>query len=306
MQTAWLLAPDIALIALGFALRRSFFGEASFWTSLERLVYFVLFPALLFITIAAQPLDFGLAGPVLSSAVGAAIAGIGLGYAARHLFAVDAAQFASGVQCAFRFNSYVLLALSQRIGGAEGLALAALIMGFSVPILNVAAVYPLARNAGAGVLRELARNPLIIGTISGLAVNLSGLTLPSVAVATVERLGAASLALGLLAAGAGLRLDQARMAEAERRLSALRLTAWFTTIKLCVMPAIGLGLSALFGLQGMPQAIVVLYTSMPTAPAAYILASRMGGDGPFVAALVSLSLIGSAIALPFWLSWVGL
>jgi len=306
MQIAWLLAPDIALIVLGLVLRRTFFSDPTFWTSLERLIYFVLFPALLFITIARQPLDLGLAGPVLGSALGAALGGIALGHGVRFVFNVDARQFASGVQCAFRFNSYVLLALSQRIGGTEGLALAALIMGFSVPVLNVAAVYPLARNTGSGVTRELARNPLIVATLLGLVLNLSGGSLPSIAVATVERLGAASLALGLLAAGAGLRLQHLSAAEPTLRMSAVRLTVWFTLVKLAAMPALGLLLATLAGLDGTARAIVVVYTSMPTAPAAFILASRMGGDGPFVAWLVSVSLIGSAFALPLWLSLSGL
>lgn len=306
MQIAWLLAPDIALIVLGLVLRRTFFGDAAFWTSLERLIYFVLFPALLFITIARQPLELGLAGPVLGSALGAALGGIALGHGVRLVFNVDPRQFASGVQCAFRFNSYVLLALSQRIGGTEGLALAALIMGFSVPILNVAAVYPLARNTGSGVARELARNPLILATLLGLTLNLSGGSLPAIAVATVERLGAASLALGLLAAGAGLRLEHLSATGPALRTSALRLTIWFTAVKLVAMPSLGLLLGTLVGLDGTARAIVVVYTSMPTAPAAFILASRMGGDGPFVAWLVSVSLIGSAFALPLWLSLSGL
>ena len=266
----------------------------------------MLFPALLFLTIARQPLQFSLAGPVLGTALGAAATGIALGYLTRHILEVDARQFASGVQCAFRFNSYVLLALSQRVAGAEGLALAALIMGFSVPLLNVAAIYPLARRAGNGVLRELIRNPLILGTVSGLLANISGLTLPEVAAATIDRLGTASLALALLAAGAGLRVEHLRTAQGSIRHSAIKLTLWFTSIKLIVMPALGLALSAWMGLEGVARAIVVLYTSMPTAPAAFILASRMGGDGPFVAWLVSVSLICSAIALPIWLSIAGL
>jgi malonate transporter len=306
MQTAWLLAPDIALIALGLVLRRTYFGEPAFWTSLERLIYFVLFPALLFITIARQPIELGLAGPVLGSAMGAALGGIALGQAVRFFCKVDSRQFASGVQCAFRFNSYVLLALSQRIGGGEGLALAALIMGFSVPLLNVAAVYPLARNTGNGVVRELARNPLILATVLGLTLNLSGGMLPPIATATVERLGAASLALGLLAAGAGLRLEHLSTSEPALRASAVRLTIWFTAVKLAAMPALGLVFATLAGLEGTARAIVVLYTSMPTAPAAFILASRMGGDGPFVAWLVSVSLIASAFALPLWLALSGL
>jgi predicted permease len=305
MHTAWLLIPDLALIALGLLLRQGFFREQAFWAGLERLVYFVLFPSLLFITTARQTFEPGTAAPVLAGALGAAASGVAMGHAARALLKPDSLLFSSGVQCAFRFNSYLLLALSQRIGGAEGLGLAALIMGVSIPLLNVAAVYPLARQAGGSLGRELARNPLILATVGGLAANLAGLTIPQPALATLDRLGTASLALALLASGAGLQLKSSFTARPELRRSAWQLTLWFTTVKLVLMPLAALGLSAWLGLDGLARAIVVLYASMPSSPAAYILASRMGGDGAFVAWLLSLSLIGSALALPIWLSLAG-
>ncbi len=305
MHTAWLLLPDLALIALGLLLRRLFFRESAFWAGLERLVYFVLFPSLLFITTARQRFEPDTAAPVLGAALASAAFGVLLGHAARRLLRPDERLFASGVQCAFRFNSYLLLALSQRLGGPEGLGLAALIMGISIPLLNVAAVYPLARQSGGSLGRELVRNPLILATVSGILANLAGLTVPAPLVATLDRLGAASLALALLAAGAGLELRSSFSTRADLRRSAWTLSVWFTTVKLALMPLAALALTGWFGLDGLNRSIVVLYASMPSSPAAYILASRMGGDGPFVAWLLSLSLLGSALALPLWLSLAG-
>ena len=63
------------------------------------------------------------------------------------------------------------------------------------------------------------------------------------------------------------------------------------------MPLAALVLVRWMDLNPVAAAIVVAYAALPTAPSAYILASRMGGDGPLVAALISLSLIGSAFAL---------
>jgi malonate transporter len=40
---------------------------------------------------------------------------------------------------------------------------------------------------------------------------------------------------------------------------------------------------------------------LPTASSAYVLAARMGGDGPFVAWLVSAGTVVSAVTLPLWL-----
>jgi predicted permease len=175
----------------------------------------------------------------------------------------------------------------------------------SVPLLNIAAVYSLARTAGGSLWRELARNPLLLATIGGMIVSLTQMPIPEPILATTARLGQASLALGLLAAGAGLRFERVRSDQAQVRASAQRLALWFTSVKLVAMPATALLLARVFNLPPLATLIVVMYASLPTAPAAYILASRMGGDGPFVAYLISLSLLGSLVALPVWLNLAG-
>ena len=73
-------------------------------------------------------------------------------------------------------------------------------------------------------------------------------------------------------------------------------------------PALRWGAAAVLVLvivQGLPagqQAVIVAFAAMPTASAAYILANRMGGDGAYVAKLITVSLLVSMFALPFWLS----
>lgn len=305
MNAILMLIPDLAMIAIGAMLYRLWHSGREFWPGLERLTYFVLFPSLLFTTVARTSFNPGQALPALGVALVAIAVGIILGFSARSLLRPRPVHFASGVQCAFRFNSYVMIALSQRMGGEEGLALAAVLVGTSVPLLNVAAVYPLARNAGGSVWREIARNPLLLATVAGMVVSVSGLSLPEPLLAITGRMGQAALALGLLAAGAGLRFERVHSDQAEVRASARRLTLWFTTVKLVAMPATALLLARLVGLPPLPTLITVMYASLPTSPAAYILASRMGGDGPFVAYLISLSLLASMVALPAWLSLAG-
>jgi malonate transporter len=107
---------------------------------------------------------------------------------------------------AFRFNSFIGLAIAERLAGPQGLQLIAVLIGVCVPLMNVGAVWPMARHAQRGFVRELVRNPLIIGTASGLVANLLGFTMPYWLEPTVTRIGAASLALGLMAAGAGMQL----------------------------------------------------------------------------------------------------
>jgi predicted permease len=302
MNTFWLLLPDLTLIAIGLALNRTFFREAAAWQAIEKLTYFILFPALLFSTVSRTPIVAAEATPVLAAALGAALVGMVLGYAAKPLLRPDPTQFASAVQCAFRFNSYVFLALSHRLAGDAGLALAALIIGVAVPPINVAAVWPLARNAGGPVLGELVRNPLLVATVAGLACNLSGLSLPDLAQTSLQRLGSASLVLGLLSVGAGLRFGESVSQDPARRASARKLIVWISLVKLAAMPLAALVLVRLLSLEPLPAQIVLAFAALPTAPASYILASRMGGDGALVAVIISVSLAGAAISLPLWLA----
>ncbi|MFN5167175.1 MAG: AEC family transporter, partial [Pseudomonadota bacterium] len=199
MPDALLLLPDFLLIAAGWVLCRHTPLDRKVWDGVERLVYFVLFPALLFQAIARNPLQPGTALPLLACGWAVIGSGIALSYALRRAPGVDPRLHASGAQTAFRFNSYVALALAERVAGAPGLAWTALLVSVCVPVCNVAAVWPLARHGGQGYLRELVRNPLILATVGGLLFNLLGLRLPELAATTLARIGAA--ALPLLACG---------------------------------------------------------------------------------------------------------
>lgn len=308
MNIPALLFPDLALILIGWLLHRHGRFAPAFWAGLEHLVYYVLFPALLFGAIVRNPSSAGASLPMLASALGAFALGIALGFAARPVLRPMESLFASGVQCAFRFNTYITLALALRIGGDEGLSLCALIVGFVVPVANLAAVFALARHSGARVLSELARNPLVLATLAGLTAKATGLALPEPVDATLHRMGQAALALGLLCVGAGLKLGRAAPGDAASdpsyRRSALQLTVWFTATKLIAMPLTALLIARALELPPLPATMAVLFASMPTAPASYVLATRMGGDGPFVARLITVSLLAALAGIPFWLSRV--
>jgi malonate transporter and related proteins len=300
MQTVALLLPELAMIALGYVLCRYLDWGRAFWDGLERLVYFVLFPALLFLSIARAPLSLKQSAPALLTVLLVLAAGISLAWLARPMLRADARQWASGMQCAFRFNSYIALALAQRLGGEQGLALTAVIIGVSVPIVNAVSVYALASQSGTRWWQEAMRNPLIIATVLGLIGNALQVPLPDVVAATINRLGSAALAVGLLTVGAGLVLAGSVPASTPVRGSR-GLMIWFTATKLLALPAVAWLCLSWFGIQGLVKQIVIMFAAAPTSSSTYILASRMGGDGPFVARLITVSTVLSMLTLPLWL-----
>jgi malonate transporter and related proteins len=290
MPDAFLLLPDFVLIVCGFLICRYTALNRPVWDGAERLVYYLLFPALLFASILRYPLAPTALLPLAGSGVAICATGIALAYALRLWPGVDATLHASGAQTAFRFNSYVGLALAERLAGTQGVAWIALLISLCVPLCNVAAVWPLARHGGHGYLRELARNPLILATGAGLLCNLLGLHLPELATITLGRIGAAALPLGLMAVGAGLRLGALRESPA--------LAGAFLAIRHALLPALAIALVIALGMPPPQQAIVVAFASLPTASSAYVLATRMGGHGGFVAGLVTLSTLIGMLGLP--------
>lgn len=290
MSDALLLLPDFVLIVSGWVICRYTALNRSVWDGAERLVYYVLFPALLFSAILRNPLQPASAGLLALSGIAVVGSGIALAFALRWWPGVDAKLHASGAQTAFRFNSYVALALSERLAGTQGVAWTALLVALCVPICNIAAVWPLARQGGHGYLRELSRNPLILSTGAGLICNLLGVKLPELAMVTLGRMGAAALPLGLMAVGAGLTLGALRASPG--------LAAAFLGIRHAVLPAVAVLLVIALNLPPAQQAVVVAFAALPTASSAYVLAARMGGNGPFVAGLVTLSTLLGMLGLP--------
>jgi len=160
-----------------------------------------------------------------------------------------------------------------------------------VPLYNVAAVWPMARHAQRGLASELVRNPLVIATVSGLAANLAGLHIPVWLEPTVTRIGAASLAMGLMAAGAGMQLGHL----ANAKLLAVSVLS----LKHFVLPVVAWCLARMFGLSTAQSTVLLAFSALPTASSCYVLAARMGYNGAYVAALVTLSTLLAMASLPF-------
>lgn len=293
MQGVLIILPDFALILLGFGLRRFLHLGDHFWGGLEKLVYFVLFPALLFNALARAHIDFRTAAPLLVSGVLIMLCGILLGLLAKPLFRRPPMVFASQFQGAFRFNSYIGLAVAGQLHGTAGVAAMGMLVGSMVPLANLGAVWMLARHTNAGLWRELLRNPLIHATLAGLAFNLAGFSLPRPVGVFLGHLADSSVTLGLLAVGAALRLRGASGNHAQG--------VYLMAVKLLAVPACAWLVARQLGLTGVYFDTAVLFAALPTATSAYILAIRMGGDGPGTAWLISANTLAAMLTLPIWL-----
>lgn len=296
MSDVLLILPDFALILLGYAVCRFTMLNRAVWEKVELLVYFLLFPVLLFQSIVRRPIDLGASLDFALVAWIFAACTISLSFAIGFLPRMDAKQHAGAAQVGFRFNSFIALAASERLAGAAGLQWMAVLIGVSVPIYNAAAVWIMARGGEQRVWLAIAKNPLVLATVSGLVANMLGFQIPAWADTTVTRVSQASLALGLMAAGAGMQLMQLRQTPL--------LTAGLLGVRHLLAPLIAAGLIWVFALPPAQAMVMLAYSALPTASNAYILAARMGYNGAYVAALVTLSTLLGMLSLPFALSFL--
>ena len=284
---AVLLFPDFSLILCGYLICRYTPLNRSVWQPVESLVYYLLFPVLLFQSIIKSPINVASASGLMVAGILLSLAGIALAYALPHVpwlgRRLDLRDHAASAQVAFRFNSFMGLALAERLAGPQGLQMIAVLIGVCVPLLNVAAVWPMARQGQHSFARELLRNPLIIATASALTCNLLGLHIPLWMEPSVQRIGAASLALGLMAAGAGMQfglLTRSKM-----------LSVSVLSIRHLLQPLCAWAIARALQLDAAQTTILLAFSALPTASSCYVLAARMGYNGPYVAGLVTVSTV---------------
>ena len=290
------LWPLFALIVAGYYLRRWAFPNEAFWPGAERLNYFMLFPALLFSSLATAPLD----NPALPRLGLAVLLALGIAWLAlllvRRVRGWPAGRFGAFSQGILRFNTYLGLAAVGSLFGQEGLTLAAIMLALMVPTVNVLSVWSLTAERGVSarsLLLPILKNPLILACLGGALVNLSGLGLPGGSDRLLSLLAAASLPLGLLCVGAALKPEQLG-----GEIPAL---GWNSLLRLLGMPMLAWAVAYGLQLPAMESTVLVLFFALPTAPTAYVLTRQLGGDSQLMAGIITLQTLLAAASLPLLL-----
>ena len=208
----------------------------------------------------------------------------------------------SGAQVAFRFNSFIALALAERLAGAAGPGWIALLIGALRAALQrrrgLAAGAP--RRPAPTAARSAAQPADHQHRRSAWSANLAGLCCcPSRWRRRCSASAWPPLPLGLMAVGAGLHLGGLKAAPG--------LAASLLAIRHALLPAVAIGLALLLRLPPEQRSDRRRCSrALPTASSAYVLAARMGGDGGFVAGLVTVSTVLGMVSLPLWLAVLGL
>ncbi len=297
------LIPVFALILIGAILNYLAFPGVEFWRGAERLTYYLLFPALLFLRLSStsvsgdiqlSQLAILLIGMLLIISVVLILGGI--------IFGMRGALFTSFYQGGIRFNTYVGLAAINGLIGDGGIAIAALVVGVMIPVVNLLCISVFAYAGDSpgktlpSIIRNIITNPLILACALGILWNNFELVLPDLSIRVLELLSAAALPLGLLSVGAGIHLAALRSSFKALIVSSL--------IKLFVFPLLAYALCRITDVGEVVTMVVVIIASLPTASSAYILSRELGGDSKAMAAIITGHTLLAMISMPLVINYL--
>lgn len=289
------LLPVIAIVILGRFLAWRGTITPDGWRGIERLSYVLLFPALIIRALASAPFEtapWRLAVVLIAAQV--TLGGVGM--LARFMPNVERPAVGSIIQSNVRWNTFVALSLASLLHGDAGLALVTIAAAAMIPTANVLSVYALIGHAERepGVkpkpLLALLTNPLIIACAIGGVLAVGNVTFPKPVDDTLRLMGQATIALGLLTAGAGVDFGALKRAGV--------VTVGWSLVRLLGLPLLALGGGVLIGLEGMVLQIAVICAATPTATNSYILARQLGGDAPLAANLIAVQTVLAMITMP--------
>jgi predicted permease len=297
------LIPVFLLILFGGVLKYINFPGVEFWRGAERLTYYLLFPALLFLKLSTMSLSDGINMPQLTIllVVMLLIVSAMLIFSG-YIFEIHSAAFTSLFQGGIRFNTYVGLAVVNGLLGDNGLAIAAIVVGIMIPIVNLLCISVFSYVGGsadkgiASISRNIVTNPLILACVFGMLWNKLGWGFPSLLISVLELLSAIALPLGLLAVGAGVHVNALASATKSLVIS--------SSIKLFILPALGYFLCQVTGQEPFVTTVIVIIASLPTASSAYILSKELGGDSKAMATIITGQTLLAMVSMPLIINYL--
>ncbi len=296
------ILPVFLLVVLGALLKRWRLIDRDMWNGLEQLGFFVLFPSLLFTTLANAQFSGIAAGDIAIGSIGSVTLialFLALAWPLFRSAGVSAPAYTSVFQTSTRWNAFIALAIAEKLYGPQSLALVALVATLIIIPINFYNIGVLVWFGGGTrslktFAQKIVTNPMIIGSMLGVAVNLFEIPIYQPLMQAAELVAGTSLSLGLIMVGAGLKLADA--------LKPRPLAALPVVLKLIFMPLIMTGAAYALGMRGEPLLTIAMGASVPTAMNGYVLAKQMGGDAPLYAAVATLQTIASFFTIPIVLA----
>lgn len=295
------VAPVFALIVLGYVFGKFKFPSEDFWPASERLTYYILIPALFISGFSGREFDASYIDLAVTIFISISIMGIGL-VGLQFLFTMEGPTFTSVFQGAIRPNIYIGFPLAAALLGDDWITLMAVASLVMIPLVNVMSVLALSFYSGNcdnvwQALVEVLKTPPIIACAIGLTISYFHIVLPPSVMNFLDISANAAFLMGLLTVGAGLRFSGLKQQVLPVTVAAIA--------HLFVLPITTCLVADLLGLEGMVFNTALLFTAVPVAASAYILARQLGGDDRAMALIITTQVVLSGVTLPLMLEILG-
>ena len=288
--------PIFLLMAAGYAARCFHLLDRADVEKINRIVFRAFMPVMVFYNLYSSDLSSAMRGSLLGYAVIGVFAEylLSLGYAL--LFVKEHSRRGVVIQGLYRSNFVIIgLPIAESLVGGD-LGPVAMLLAVVIPIFNILAVITLAVFNGKKpglkeVVLDILKNPLIIGSVAGIAALLAGLRLPAPLEKVVSQMSGATSPVLLFLLGAFFQFKGMR--------SHMRELAAVCAGRLVVCPALFLGLAVAIGFRGVELVSLTGVFASSTAIASFTMAQQMDGDAElagdivvWTSALCSFTLFG--------------
>lgn len=293
------VAPMFLIMAIGILLKRNNFMNETEVKKLNKLVFNVFFPCLMFSNIYGAELGDAIDVQMILYAV-IMILAVYFG-AMAIVVKIEPSNRSRGamIQAIYRSNFVILgLPIASNLFGGEKLVTTAVAVTVVVPLFNVLAVVVLEIFRGGKpnpvkILKGIARNPLIIGAVLGALTIPLNIQLPGIVEDVIGQMKNVATPLALVTLGMSLNLKE--MGNAKRNLVICVLS------RLVIVPGIALTVAALIGIRGVAFVTLLAVFASPCAVSSFTMAEQMDSDGELAANAVVLSSAFASVTMFLWI-----
>ena len=299
MISANAVLPMCLAMALGYGTRRLAWLRREEISTINKIAFRIFLPCLLYYNIYCSDLSGSFDPLLMAYAVGGVLLTFGLALGYTLLTEKLPERRGVLIQGMFRSN-YVIMGIpvATALLGADQLGTVSILIAVIVPLFNMLAVVVLEVFRGQKpkplhILGQIAKNPLVIGSVLGILTLVAGIRLPHILEQTIQSVSAIASPLQLFLLGAFFQFSGLKTYRRE--------LVTVSIAKLIVSPGLFLGLGALLGFRGVAFVSLIGIFASPTAVNSFTMAQQMGGDAELAGDIVVTTSAASILTMFFWI-----
>lgn len=299
MISANAVLPMCLVMALGYGTRRLGWLRREEISTINKIAFRIFLPCLLYYNIYCSDLSGSFDPLLMAYAVGGVLLTFGLALGYTLLTEKLPERRGVLIQGMFRSN-YVIMGIpvATALLGADQLGTVSILIAVIVPLFNMLAVVVLEVFRGQKpkplhILGQIAKNPLVIGSVLGTLTLVAGIRLPHILEQTIQSVSAIASPLQLFLLGAFFQFSGLKTYRRE--------LVTVSIAKLIVSPGLFLGLGALLGFRGVAFVSLIGIFASPTAVNSFTMAQQMGGDAELAGDIVVTTSAASILTMFFWI-----